>query len=139
MPDRPDPLTDPVARALARFTPAAGLDRDEMLFRVGRASARAGRLWKGAAALLLATNAATLAVWLSSPPRQVVVIDPPPTPTPVELGEPPPTEVEQSAPSWTVSARRIGELPPQPTGTESRLTGSKPLSILSSRTDPSEF
>ena len=37
MPDRPDPLTDPVARVLARFTPAAGLDRDEMLFRAGRA------------------------------------------------------------------------------------------------------
>jgi hypothetical protein len=131
MPDRPDPLTD----ALARFTPAARLDRDEVLFQAGRASARAGRLWKGAAALLLATNAATLAVWLSTPPRQVAVIEPPPTPG---LGSPavsPPTETGPAIPSWIVSARRTGELPPLPAGTEDRLVDPKPLTVLSDSSD----
>jgi hypothetical protein len=132
MPDRPDPLTD----ALARFTPTAGLDRDELLFRAGRASARTGRLWKGAVALLLATNTATLAVWYSMPSRQVVVIETGPTPIPAEPAEPLPTEAESQAPSWTVTARRTGELPPRPEGTDVRLIESKPLTIRSGLTSP---
>jgi hypothetical protein len=132
MPDRPDPLTD----ALARFTPAARLDRDEVLFQAGRASARAGRLWKGAAALLLATNAATLAIWFLTPPRQVVVLESRPSPLPADPAEPPPTETESQSPSWTVTARRTGELPPLPPGTDANLTVSKPLSV---RSDPSDF
>ena len=135
MPDRPDPLTDPVARALARFTPAApGLDRDELLFRAGRASARSGRLWKGAAALLLVTNAATLAVWLSTPPRPGVVVET--RPTPERSAEPAPTEVDAAPPSWIVTARLTGELPPPPSGTDARLMESKPLTV---RSDPSDI
>lgn len=139
MPDRPDPLTDPVARALARFTPASGLDRNEALYRAGRASARTGRLWKGIAALLLATNAATLTAWLSAPNRRVVVIESRPTPAPDVPAEPPSTEDEQSAPSWTVTARRTGELPPRPTGTDTRLIGSQPLTVRSGLTGPADF
>jgi hypothetical protein len=132
MPDRPDPLTD----ALARFTPAARLDRDEMLFQAGRASARAGRLWKGVAALLLATNVATLTMWFSTRPRQVVVIETQPAPIPAEPVEPQPTEAESQAPSWTVTARRSGELPPRSEGTDARLIESKPLTIRSGLTSP---
>jgi hypothetical protein len=136
MPDRPDPLTDPVARALARFSPAAGLDRDEALFCAGRASARTGRLWKGVVALLLATNAATLTAWLLAPPRQFVVIEYRPEPNPAEPDVPPATEFGPPSPYWTISARRTGELPPPPLGTDARLTESKPLTILSGRTEP---
>ncbi len=139
MPDRPDPLTDPVARALARFTPAAGLERDEMLFRAGRASARTGWLLRSVAALLLATNAVTLALWLSASPRQVVVIESPPTPGPGLPTEPPQTEIEPSAPSWIASTRRTGELPPRPAGTDAHLIGSKPLTIRSGLTSPSDL
>lgn len=131
MPDRPDPLTD----VLARFTPLARLDRDEMLFRAGRASARSGRLWRGAAALLLATNAVTLAVWLSTPPRQVVVIETQPTPIPNVTTDPYPPEVEPLTPSWVVTARRTGELPPRSTDTDAHLTESKPLTVRSSLSD----
>ena len=132
MPDRPDPLTD----ALARFTPAAGLDRDELLFRAGRASNRTGRLWRGAAVLLLATNATTLAFWLSSPAQPGVVVETRPAPIPEHPVEPAPTEPETMPPSWIVTARRTGELPPPPPGTDAPLIESKPLTIRSSRADP---
>ena len=67
MPDRPDPVTD----RLARFTPSpAGLDRDALLFTAGRRSARGSRLWPAAAALLTLSQAVTLAaLW----PREPVV------------------------------------------------------------------
>jgi hypothetical protein len=57
MPDRPDPVTD----RLARFTPnAAGLDRDALLFAAGRQSARGSRLWPAAVALLAISQVITL-------------------------------------------------------------------------------
>ena len=57
MPDRPDPVTD----RLARFTPsAAGLDRDALLFAAGRRSGRGSRLWPAAVALLAVSQAVTL-------------------------------------------------------------------------------
>src|SRR5262249_58967092 len=67
MPDRPDPVTD----RLARFTPAAaGLDRDALLFEAGRRSARSSRLWPLAAGLLAVSQVATLVVLLPhEPPR----------------------------------------------------------------------
>ncbi len=64
------PLTpDPTLDKLARFSPAPPLtiDRDELLFQAGRASARVGRVWKTAVALLVATQAATLGMWLLTP------------------------------------------------------------------------
>jgi hypothetical protein len=131
MPDRPDPLTD----ALARFTPTARLDRDELLYRAGRASNRAGRLWRGVAALLLATNAATLAVWLSSSAQPGVIVETRPVPTPEHPVEPTPTETEAMPPSWVVTARRTGVLPPPPQGSEAPLIESKPLTIRSSWSD----
>ena len=52
---------DPLVAKLARFTPAnGGLDRDELLFRAGRASVRPNRVWKVVAGILAATLAALL-------------------------------------------------------------------------------
>ncbi|HJZ94127.1 MAG TPA: hypothetical protein VKE40_24850 [Gemmataceae bacterium] len=70
MPDRPDPVTD----RLARFTPAAaGLDRDALLFEAGRRSARSSRLWPLAAGLLAVSQVATLVVlWPHEPARPSV-------------------------------------------------------------------
>jgi len=65
MPDRPDPVTD----RLARFTPnPAGLDRDALLFAAGRKSARPMRFWPIATGLLAASQVITLALlWPGSP------------------------------------------------------------------------
>jgi hypothetical protein len=65
------PLTpDPALEKLARFSPApAAIDRDELLFQAGRASARAGNGWKTVAALLLVTQTATLGMLLTNPGR----------------------------------------------------------------------
>ncbi len=59
---------DPDLGKLARFTPApAGIDRDELLFRAGKASARVGRGWKAAVLVLLVTQCFTLTAWLGAP------------------------------------------------------------------------
>jgi hypothetical protein len=72
MPDRPDPVTD----RLARFTPnATGLDRDAVIFAAGQRAARGSRLWPAAAALLAVSQVVTLvSLWPRSPE--------PPTATP---------------------------------------------------------
>src|SRR5262245_15829261 len=65
MPDRPDPVTD----RLARFTPdAGGLDRDALIFAAGQRAGRGGWLWPAAAALLAVSQAVTLIVlWPHEP------------------------------------------------------------------------
>ena len=62
---------DPLLGKLASLRPtAAGIDRDEMLFAVGRASApKAGR-WKLATAILAAAQLLTLGLWLTWPRPQ---------------------------------------------------------------------
>ncbi len=83
-------MNDPVARTLARFTPApTGLDRDELLFRAGRASAGRARGWKLAAGLLAVTQAVTLTALLR---RDGLPTAQPLTPPPVAAPEPPPAE-----------------------------------------------
>jgi hypothetical protein len=69
------PLTpDPALDKLARFSPApTAIDRDELLFQAGRASARAGNGWKALVALLLVTQAATLGMWLTNSGRSTPV------------------------------------------------------------------
>ncbi len=85
------PLTpDPTLDKLARFSPAApAINRDELLFQAGRASARVGRLWKTALALLVLTQATTLGMWLLKPSRpaslpqtESVAVRPTPPPLP---------------------------------------------------------
>jgi hypothetical protein len=66
-------MSDVIDR-LARFTPADRLDRDEMLFRAGRASAPSRRPWVVLAAFLAATQVATLIVW-STRPQNVVIVE----------------------------------------------------------------
>jgi len=70
-------MSEDVIGKLARFTPTApGLDRDELLFRAGRASAPSGRWWKLAVAVLALTQLGTVAVWL----RQTPTVPPPVVP-----------------------------------------------------------
>ena len=59
-----DMSDDPLARRLSRFTPAAGLDRDALLFAAGRASARPNRRWQALAAALAACQLLTLGLLL---------------------------------------------------------------------------
>jgi hypothetical protein len=107
---------DPVFGQLARFTPAPpALDRDDLLFRSGRASARAGR-WKAAVAVLALTQAASLGLWLTVPHPSSA---PPPGPAAApELS--PPDSAAPSEPlgpeSYGVLTRRwgAGDLPAVP-------------------------
>jgi hypothetical protein len=102
---------DPLDK-LARFTPAAGgLDRDELLFRAGRASARTPRGWKVAAGVLATTQAATLALWLGGGSG------PPPTaPTAVAPEAPPAPAYPAADPSSYLALSRSwdGEPPTRP-------------------------
>jgi hypothetical protein len=55
---------DPVLGKLAQFTPDSGrIDRDELLFAAGRASAPKARAWKIAVLVLAICQAAILIVW----------------------------------------------------------------------------
>ncbi len=119
MPDRPDPLTD----ALVRFTPTARLDRDEILFRAGRASAGRARGWKIATGLLAISQALMLIGWLSldrSPPTPHPVS--PPLSVPAEADGPPPPPPEPYDPQSYIALARNWEqdgLPPdQPPSVE---------------------
>jgi hypothetical protein len=65
-------MSEPIER-LSRFTPdAAGLDRDALLFKAGRASARPNRRWQAVCATLMTTQLLTLGLvfW----PRPEVVL-----------------------------------------------------------------
>jgi len=99
MPDRPDPVTD----RLARFTPnPAGLDRDALLFAAGQRSARGSRLWPAAVALLATSQVVTLALlWPKSPePAATAPVAPAVAPPPA-LSVPP----SSSAPDlWTAGS-----------------------------------
>lgn len=75
---------------LARFTPAAGLNRDELLFRAGRASAPSARWWKRATAAIAVTQAVTLALLLRPPEPQPVAAPPAAAPAPPDAEPAPP-------------------------------------------------
>jgi hypothetical protein len=66
-------MSDPVIDKLARFTPTDRLDRDDLLFRAGRASAPDRRGWIALAGLLAVTQVATLAFWFTHP-RSIEVV-----------------------------------------------------------------
>ncbi|HVK15316.1 MAG TPA: hypothetical protein VM533_00110 [Fimbriiglobus sp.] len=127
MSDRPDPLID----ALARFTPATRLDRDEVLFQAGRASAPKARWWKCATALLLVTQAATLAFGLWP--------DPAPSASPTREDAPaaesvPYEPVPLSPGSYGVLSRSVeaGGLPPVSASTGD-VTDGPTITVLSAR------
>ncbi|HET6572683.1 MAG TPA: hypothetical protein VFG68_03700 [Fimbriiglobus sp.] len=125
MPDRPDPLTD----ALARFTPTARLDRDEVLFRAGRASAPNGRWWKRAAALLVVTQAATLAVWLR-PAAERSPVPVPVVPSALEL-PPEPAPLPPDSYGAFIRAVRADGLPPPAPAPNGPSADDPPLSVAS--------
>lgn len=88
-----DPLTpDPLLARLARLTPTA-VDRDELLFRAGRASVRTPRRWQWACGVLALTQAVGLGLWATRPPERVVVFvaPAPPAVAPEPVAEPGPS------------------------------------------------
>ena len=64
-------MPEDVIETLQAFTPAT-VNRDEMLFAAGKASARTPRFWKIAVAALLLSQSLTLLGWLAWP-RAVTV------------------------------------------------------------------
>jgi hypothetical protein len=69
-------MSDPVIDKLTRFTPTDRLDRDDVLFRAGRASAPGRKGWIALAGLLTATQVTTMSFWfVQSPPRNPVIPD----------------------------------------------------------------
>lgn len=115
-------------RKLAGFNPAPpAVDRDELLFRAGRASAPSPRWWRRATAALLVTQGVTLGLWLGNPGR------PPTAPPPVI--EPPttydPEATEPAAPSSYLALSRDWDRDRRPAGpgggTERGLPSDDPL------------
>jgi hypothetical protein len=114
-----------VTDALAKLTPTAvQCDRDDLMFRAGRASVRPSRLWPAAAAVLLASNVALLC-W--------------PAPTPVPMAAtapdviPPIAEWPAAEPdprSYIALTRGGWDIPPAAGGSASGPPG-KPLTALS--------
>ena len=87
---------DPLIASLNRFTPQASpIDRDELLFRAGRASARTPRGWKLAVAALGISQMLLLGWIASTAPTSVAVpvipAPPPPTVAPVPPDSEPPS------------------------------------------------
>ena len=122
MPDRPDPLTD----ALARFTPVPGFDRDALLFEAGRRAARPSRRWPVIAGLMAVSQVVTLvALWPRLPA-------PAPRLAPTEVSAPefvippsPPSEM------WTAgSSPDVLASPPRPVDGEFIIAG-PPLTVRS--------
>lgn len=121
MPDRPDPLTD----VLARFTPVPGLDRDALMFEAGRRTARPWRVRVVAGLLAVSNVVLVLALGMrdSSP-----VLPPTPAPPPAAefvLPSPPPSDV------WSAgSPPDVLASPPPPLDGEFVAAG-PPLSVRS--------
>ena len=68
-------MPEDVIETLAAFTPSQ-VNRDEMLFAAGKASARTPRIWKIAVVLLLLSQSLTLLGWLTWP-RTITVAEGP--------------------------------------------------------------
>jgi hypothetical protein len=84
-----DVKPDPVFDKLGRFTPdASGIDRDDWLFRAGRASARTPRAWKWAAGVLAVSQTVTLAAWLADRPSDPTADRPPDLPPAIPSSQP---------------------------------------------------
>jgi hypothetical protein len=86
-------VSEDVIRKLAGFSPAPpAVDRDELLFRAGRASAPSPRWWKRAVAGLLVLQAVTVGLLVRKPTPQPAATSPSGQTAPEyqpEPGEPP--------------------------------------------------
>jgi hypothetical protein len=116
-------MPEDVIAKLGQFTPATGLDRDELLFRAGRASAPSARGWKVAAGLLVVGQLATAVAWAAWPRPEPTIVRVPvevPVSPPDEPSDYPPLPAgEPGASSYLVMSRSVsqGTLPaPQPSG-----------------------
>ena len=90
-------MPEDVIETLTAFTPAK-VNRDEMLFAAGKASARTPRIWKIAVVALLLSQSLTLLGWLTWP-RTITVDVPVVTPieTPRELSHPTESEPQKGS------------------------------------------
>jgi hypothetical protein len=115
-------MPEDVITKLGQFTPLSGLDRDELLFRAGRASAPSARVWKLATGLLATGLLATVAVWVGGPSPEPIVVRVPVDAHDTPFAEPAtaPSPVGQpGASSYFVMSRSVSEgmLPaPEPPG-----------------------
>ncbi len=126
-------MSEDVIAKLEQFTPTSGLDRDELLFRAGRASAPSPRVWKAASGMLTVALLATAVAWGTWPspePKFVFVpVEVPAVPPPVSADEAPQSGEPPGASSYFVMSRAVsrGVLPPsEPSGGSS----SVPAEIL---------
>jgi hypothetical protein len=122
-------MSEPLAERLSRFTPdGSGLDRDELLFAAGRASARPNRAWAALAGVLAAGQLLTLALlWPRAAPPAV-----PPyvAPQPIQVVEAPsPPPARDPSVLWSLRQRLLdgaGGLP-RPTPTAAMVPSGPPL------------
>jgi hypothetical protein len=106
-------MPEPLADRLKRFTPESGLDRDALLFALGRASDRPARVWMLLAGALAACQVLTLVLlWpRPSPPGPA---GPPVAPLLPRAAPSPTTASEQAAlQRWDVLP---GAVEPPPVG-----------------------
>ena len=116
-------MPEDVIAKLSQFTPASGLDRDELLFRAGRASVPSPRVWKVAVGLLAVGQLVTAGVWVAWPPPEPTIVRVPveaPVPTLIESSDTLPLPIgKPGASSYFVMSRSVSEgtLPaPEPSG-----------------------
>ncbi len=113
-------MPEDVIAKLGQFTPTSGLDRDELLFQAGRASAPSSRGWKLAVGLLALGQLGTALAWGAWPRPEPVIVRVPveaPPPTLSESADDAPIRVP-GASSYFVMSRWVsnGTLPtPEPT------------------------
>jgi hypothetical protein len=117
--------TDPADR-LARFTPAAGPDPTELLFRMGRASAPTRLRWKFVVLVLALTNAVAVGWIVFRPdppvpsPEVVTVVIPVPVAEPLPHYPPPESgsltgfRIHDDPDRWPVVEPFAGIAPPGP-------------------------
>ena len=130
MPDRPDPVTD----RLAKFTPsAAGLNRDALLFAAGRRAARGSWLWKAAVGLLATSQAVTLVMlWPKAPAVPEPVASPPAV---APASEPEPPSPSPGPDVWTAGSRPDVLLRSEPMTTVQFVPAGPPLTARSAVPD----
>ena len=100
-------------RMLTEFSPAQpSIDRDDVMFRAGQASARVGRVWKSAVAVLILAQFVGWGVWWSGPPvgpgelSAPMAISPIPPALAPSVGPPDPATYRALVVQWS------GENPP---------------------------
>lgn len=113
-------MPEDVIAKLGQFTPTSGLDRDELLFRAGRASAPSPRIWKVVAAIFAVAQIVTAVTWIAWPAQEPTIVRVPVVSPVIESLDPVPSPTEKpGANSYFVMSRSLsdGRLPtPEPSG-----------------------